>query len=166
MSTEKNLEAAFSGESEANRKYLAFAKQADKENHPKIAKLFRAAAAGETVHAHAHLRALGNINSTAENLKSAMEGESYEFKNMYPDYIAEAQKDENRAAEIAFKNAMAVEQVHYSMYSEALKRLGNGEEIQIGKVFVCSVCGNLVLDEAPEKCPVCGAPASKFDEVE
>ena len=166
MKTDENLQDAFAGESQANRKYLAFAKKADSEGHGQIARLFRAAAAAETVHAHAHLRAMKGIKSTLENLQHAYEGEEFEFKNMYPEYIADAEADGNKAALVSFQNAMAVEQVHYSLYIEASRQLKEGSDLPDAKIYVCSVCGNTVLDEAPEKCPVCGVGADKFDEIE
>ena len=121
MSTTNNLQEAFAGESQANRKYLAFAKKADQEGFSQVAKLFRAAAAAETIHAHAHLRVLGGIKSTVENLATAKGGEEHEFKNMYPGFVAEAEQEGNKAALMTFKNAMAVEEVHAGMYGDALK---------------------------------------------
>lgn len=166
MATSDNLQSAFAGESQANRKYLAFAKKADKEGHGQIAKLFRAAAAAETVHAHAHLRAMKGIKSTEENLQEAVSGEEFEFKNMYPGFIEEAEKEGNKAALLSFKNAMAVEQVHYSLYLSALGTLKKGEDLPGTKVYVCNVCGNTVLGEAPDKCAVCNAGKQAFEEVE
>lgn len=109
MSTKENLAAAFAGESQANRKYLAFAKKAEQDGYPQIAKLFRASAEAETVHALAHFKVMGGVKTTAENLQAAMDGEGYEFTNMYPGFIAEAKKEENKAAEKSFQNAMDVE---------------------------------------------------------
>ena len=165
MSTEKNLEDAFAGESQANRKYLAFAKKAGEEGFPHVAKLFRAAAAAETVHAHAHLRALGGIKSTAENLQAAIDGEGFEFREMYPPYLTDAREEGNKQAEISFKNALTVEEVHYNLYNEALEAVKNGEDLEDRKIFICEICGHTVYDEAPEICPVCGAPKSKFTEI-
>lgn len=165
MATSENLQTAFAGESQANRKYLAFAKKAEDEGHPQIAKLFRAAAEAETIHAHAHLRAMGGIKSTQENLQQAIEGENFEFVQMYPGYVEQARQEDNKLALVSFKNAMAVEQVHHSLYLEALNAVQAGKDMPTAKVFVCSVCGNTVLDEAPEKCPVCGASKDKFNEV-
>jgi len=165
MSTDDNLQKAFAGESQANRKYLAFAKKAESEGFPMVAKIFRAAAEAETVHAHAHLRAMGGIKSTQQNLQEAIKGESFEFKHMYPDYIKQARDDNARPALVSFQNAMAVEQVHHSLYIEASKAVQAGGDMKQAKVFVCSVCGNTVLDEAPDKCPVCGAAKEKFSEV-
>ncbi len=157
--TEDNLQAAFAGESQANRRYLAFAAQADKEGYPQTARLFRAAAAGETVHAHAHLRAMGGIGSTAENLKAAIAGETYEFENMYPAMIKEAEAEGHKAALRSFSYANEVEKVHATLYRKALETLGKQEECDY---YICSVCGHTHEREAPEKCPVCGATAKAF----
>ena len=166
MSTQENLQDAFAGESQANRKYLAFAKQADADGFAQVAKLFRAAAEAETIHAHAHLRAMGAVKSTAENLQSAVDGETLEFKKMYPPYIQEASDEGAKAAVISFRNAMAVEQVHADLYAEALSKVKAGEDLPAAKVLVCPVCGNTVVREAPEKCPVCGVPGKRFFEIE
>ena len=160
--TEKNLGDAFAGESQANRKYLAFAKQADQEGHKQVAKLFRAAAEAETVHAHAHLRTLGGIGKTVENLKTAIAGETHEFKKMYPEFIAEALKEGNKAAERSFNFANEVEKIHAGLYQRALDNLGKNADADY---YVCSVCGMTVEKEAPEKCPVCGAAKKAFFKV-
>ncbi len=115
MSTADNLKEAFAGESQANRKYLAFAKKAQADGYPQTAKLFRAAAEAETVHAHAHLKVLGGIGSTIDNLMAASQGEAHEFKNMYPGFVEEAKKQGNAAAERSFKYAMAVEKIHHEL---------------------------------------------------
>ncbi|MDO9043830.1 MAG: rubrerythrin family protein [Methanobacteriaceae archaeon] len=163
MSTIDNLKEAFAGESQANRKYLAFAKKADAEGYNQIAKLFRAAADAETVHAHAHLRVMGGISSTEENLKGAIEGEAEEFEEMYPGFIEEAKAEDNKAAVITFENANAVEKIHADLYKKALENMANNEEVDY---YVCQVCGNTVENEAPEKCPICGVPASKFIKID
>jgi rubrerythrin len=165
MATKDNLQAAFAGESQANRKYLAFAKKADDEGYPQVARLFRAAAAAETVHAHAHLRVMGGIKNTAENLEAAMDGEGYEFKEMYPDFLKEAENEGNQPAVYSFKNALAVEEVHHGLYGEALQAVKSGSDLPETKVYVCEVCGNTVKGEAPDKCPICNAPREKFTEV-
>jgi rubrerythrin len=157
--TEQNLRDAFAGESQANRKYLAFAKKAEKDGYPQAAKLFRAAAEAETVHAHAHLRALGEIGSTLENLKVAVAGETHEFKSMYPDMIEEAKEEGNKTAERSFVFANEVEKVHAELYQKAIDNLDSLEEADY---YVCSVCGMTVENEPPDKCPVCGAKASAF----
>lgn len=162
--TENNLKEAFAGESQANRRYLAFAKQADKEGYPQAAKLFRAAAEAETVHAHAHLRTLGGVQSTAENLKEAVAGETHEFKNMYPAMIEEAKAEGNAAAERSFSYANAVEEVHADLYQKTLDSLDNPADVDC--YYVCSVCGYTIADAPPDKCPVCGAVAKAFMKVD
>lgn len=161
--TKKNLMEAFAGESQANRKYLAFASKADQEGHPGVAKLFRAAAAAETVHAHAHLRALGGINTTKDNLKEAISGETHEFVSMYPNMIDEAKIEGEKVAEKSFVFANEVEQIHAGLYKKALDNLDN---FPVKDYYVCSVCGYTVADEAPEKCPVCGAMKKAFNKVD
>ena len=160
--TEKDLLEAFAGESQANRRYLAFAKQAEKEGYSQVAKLFRAAAEAETVHAHSHLTTLGGINSTADNLKEAISGEIHEFKIMYPAMINDAKEEGNKSAERSFTFANEVEKVHANLYQNALDNLGTLEEVDY---YVCSVCGYTCEGEPPEKCPVCGAKSSAFFEV-
>jgi rubrerythrin len=161
--TEENLMEAFAGESQANRKYLAYAKQADKEGHPQVAKLFRAAAEAETVHAHAHLRVLGAVKTTAENLKDAVAGETHEFKSMYPGMIETAKAEGNKAALRSFEFANTVEKTHADLYQKALENLGSNKETDY---WVCSVCGHTAEDEAPEKCPVCQAAKKAFFKVD
>jgi rubrerythrin len=161
--SEKNLQDAFAGESQANRKYLAFAKKADKEGFPQVAKLFRAAAAAETVHAHSHLKELGGIKSTKENLEAAINGESYEFQEMYPQMIKDAEDEGNKSALRSFNYANAVEKIHADLYKKALENLGSNEDVDY---YICSVCGYTAEKEAPEKCPVCGAKQSMFQKVD
>lgn len=162
--TEQNLMEAFAGESQANRKYLAFAKKADQEGYPQVAKLFRAAAEAETVHAHAHLRALKAVKTTAENLKEAIAGETHEFKNMYPPMIEAAKSEGNKAAERSFTFANTVEKVHADLYQKALDNLDDPEEVEC--YYVCSVCGYTCENEPPESCPVCKANVKAFKRVE
>ena len=161
--SEQHLRDAFAGESQANRKYLAFADQAEKEGYPQIAKLFRAAGAAETVHAHAHLRALGEIGNTADNLKVAVAGETHEFKNMYPEMIKDAKEEGNKTAERSFIFANEVEKIHAELYQNALE---NMDSLEDADYYVCSVCGMTVENEAPDTCPVCGAKASAFFKVD
>lgn len=161
--TEKNLMEAFAGESQANRKYLAFANKADQEGYPGVAKLFRAAAAAETVHAHSHLRALGGINTTKDNLNEAISGETHEFVSMYPKMISEAKAEAEKVAERSFILANEVEQIHAGLYKKALDNLDN---FPVKDYYVCSVCGYTIADEAPEKCPVCGAMKKAFNKVD
>jgi len=166
MSTTDNLRAAFAGESEANRTYLAFAKKADADGMKQVARLFRAAAEAETVHAHAHLDVLGGVKSTAENLQVAIGGEAHEFKEMYPEFRAEAEKEGNKGAVMSFKNALAVEEIHHGLYSDALKAVSAGKDLPATPIFVCGVCGNTVLGQPPDKCPICHSPKSKFSEIQ
>ncbi len=161
--TEEDLQEAFAGESQANRKYLAFAEKADKEGHNQVAKLFRAAAHAETIHAHAHLRAMKGINDTAANLTEAVAGETHEFKNMYPDMIANAKAEGNTAAERTFTYANEVEKIHADLYQKALDNIDNMTETDY---YVCGICGYTCEDEAPETCPVCGAKKQAFTKTD
>jgi rubrerythrin len=163
--TEKNLEEAFAGESQASRRYLYFAEQAESEGHTHIARLFRAAVEAETVHARNHLKVLGGVNSTKENLREAMSGENYEFNEMYPAFIEQAKAEGNQRAEISFSHANAVEKIHHALYQKALESLEAGKELKEEPYFVCQVCGNTVAGEAPERCPICGAPRNRFMKV-
>lgn len=156
---EKHLKEAFAGESQANRKYLAFARKADREGYPQAAKLFRAAAEAETVHAHTHLRTLKGVKSTAENLKEAIAGETYEFKSMYPEMIEAAKAAGDKAAERSFMFANEVEKIHAQLYQNALDNLEKLEEVDY---YICSVCGYTCENEPPDVCPVCDAKARAF----
>jgi rubrerythrin len=161
--SEQNLRDAFAGESQANRKYLAFAKKADQEGHAQVAKLFRAAAAAETVHAHAHLRTLKGIGSTADNLKEAIAGETHEFKNMYPAMIEDAKTEDHKGALRSFEYANAVEKVHANLYENAL---ANMDGMAAADYWVCDVCGYTCENEAPDECPVCKAKKKAFFKVD
>ncbi len=161
--SEQNLMDAFAGESQANRKYLAFAKQADKEGFSQVARLFRAAAEAETVHAHNHLKALGGIKSTKENLAEAIGGETHEFKEMYPPMIEAAKEEGATEALRSFTWANAVEKTHAELYQKALDTLGQaGEQFDY---YVCPLCGHTVEKGAPDKCEVCGAAGSVFVKI-
>jgi len=164
--SENGLKEAFAGESQANRKYLAFAKKAEQDGFPGVAHLFRAAAAAETVHAHNHLRTMGGIKSTAENLKDAIGGEFYEFTTMYPEFINSAKTESNSGAERTFHYANEVEKIHHKLYEEALKAVEDGKDIKKKDIYVCSVCGYTHEGEPPEKCPVCGSSKKVFEKVE
>ena len=161
--TEQNLKDAFAGESQANRKYLAFAKQADKEGYPQVAKLFRAAAAAETVHAHNHLEQLDGIKSTRENLEAAIGGETFEFKEMYPQMIMDAEEEGNKGALRSFNFANDVEKVHAELYQNALDNLGKNED---SDYYVCEVCGYTAEGSAPDECPVCKAKKQAFSKID
>ncbi|GBE00741.1 rubrerythrin-2 [bacterium BMS3Bbin06] len=161
--TEKNLRDAFAGESQANRKYLAFAKKAEEEGYGQAARLFHAAAEAETVHAHNHLRELGGIKTTKENLMEAIGGESYEFQNMYPQMIDDAKTEGNDGALRSFNLANEVEKIHADLYKKTLENLGNNAEVDY---YVCQVCGNTVEGAAPDTCPICGAKKEMFNRVD
>jgi rubrerythrin len=162
--TIKCLQEAFAGESQANRKYLAFAEKADKEGYPQIAKLFRAAAEAETVHAHAHLRAMDGIGSTRENLLEAIEGETHEFKSMYPEMIKTAEEEGHARALRSFRFANEVEGIHAELYSGLLENMDSPGESY--PYFVCPVCGHTAGHAAPQKCPVCGAMGSAYKRID
>jgi rubrerythrin len=153
-----NLMEAFAGESQANRKYTSYAKQAQAEGKLNASKLFRAAADAETIHALKEFELAGRVGSTVDNLKDAIEGETHEYRSMYPGFVKTAENEDNRAAQRAFTFAMKAEEVHAKLYSDALKSIDS-----VGEVFyyLCPVCGNIELS-VPEACPICGAPGSKF----
>ena len=158
------LNEAFAGESQANRKYLAFAKRADEEGYPQIAKLFRAAAAAETVHALTHFRTLGEIKSTAENLQAAITGENYESTVMYPEFIQNATDEGEKGALRSFNYALAAEKVHEELYRAALQNLAE-KPTEIYDYYVCPVCGYTSPRNAPERCPVCNTPGARFEKI-
>lgn len=166
MSTSDDLKEAFAGESQANMKYLAYAEKAEKEGYGQVARLFRAAAAAEKVHAHNHLKAMGGVADSAANLEDAVEGEGYEFRKMYPPFLERAGNEGDEKAARSFRYALAVEEIHHDLYGKALESVREGKDLSAGPVYVCSVCGNTVEGEPPEKCPVCGVPREKFFEVE
>jgi len=158
-----DLQVAFAGESQANRRYLAFAEKADAEGHPQVARLFRAAAQAETVHAHNHLRAMDGIKSTSENLQVAIQGENYEHTSMYPAFVKDADAEGNKRAARSFNYAMQVEGEHEGFYRQALESLGKDKEQY--DYYICPVCGHTVARGAPDKCPICGAPKDRFIRV-
>jgi rubrerythrin len=161
--TEKDLQDAFAGESQANRKYLAFAKKAEQEGYKQVAKLFRAAAEAETIHAHNHLKELGGIKGTKDNLEEAIHGESYEFQKMYPGMIEDAKAEDNKGALRTFTYANEVEKVHAALYQKALADLGKNAEADY---YVCSVCGYTAEGEIPDECPVCKAKKQAFKKID
>jgi rubrerythrin len=163
--TEENLKAAFAGESQANRMYLAFAKKAEAEGLTQVAILFKAAAEAETVHALNHLNVLGQVKSTVENLGTAVSGETYEFKSMYPQFIEDAKKDGNKKALQSFDYANKVEQIHANLYQKALDALKNNRELPKVEMQVCPVCGNTFEGTAPDICPICATLKEKFIKI-
>jgi len=164
--TDKNLGEAFAGESQASRKYTYFASKADSEGHKQIARLFRAAAEAETIHARNHLNVLKGIKSTRENLAAAIGGESYEFTKMYPEFIEQANAEGAKDAAESFDLANKVERIHHDLYQKALSKLENGESMEEQPFFVCQHCGNTVEGEAPDRCPICGAPKRMFVRID
>lgn len=162
--THENLHVAFAGESEANRKYLAFARQADKDGLPQIAKVFRAAAEAETIHALAHLGNSGGVKSTLENLESAVAGETYEFSQMYPPMVEQA-KAEGHKAKVMLEFAAKAEKVHAGLFGQALAALRSGADLSQMDVYLCPVCGDIEFGLPPERCPICNAPASKYQKI-
>ena len=159
----KDLKEAFAGESQANRRYLAFAEKADRDGYPQVARLFRAAAEAETVHALNHLRALKAIQATAENLKEAIAGEVAEFQQMYPRMIADSQAEGHKDAERTFTFANDVEKIHAALFKKALETM---EKKELVDIFVCSVCGYTVEGEVPDNCPICKAVKKLFRRIE
>jgi rubrerythrin len=160
--TDENLKAAFAGESQANRLYLAFAKKAEEEGYTQAAKLFKAAAEAETVHALNHVRITPQVKSTMDNLSTAISGETYEFKKMYPEFLAEAKQEGAKQAAWSFDVANKVEQIHAGLFQKAMDAMKNKKEMAKVDYYVCSVCGNTVEGSPPEKCPICGSPREKF----
>lgn len=166
MSTNDDLHEAFAGESQANRKYLAYGEQAAKEGFPGVAKLFRAVAAAETVHALAHLRAMDGVKGTVENLTDAMAGEKHEFTEMYPPMVAQAETEGHKRAARSMRFALAVEKVHYDLFGKALAALSGGADLGEVETHVCPICGHTVIGPAPESCPVCGCKGEHYLDVE
>ena len=160
-----NLKTAFSGESQANRKYLAFGKKADEEGFPQIAKLFRAAAAAETVHAQNHFRAMDGVKSTAENLDVAIAAENYEVVTMYPTMLAEAQSEDDKRAARSFGYALNVEKIHEALYRKAHEILDQGKDAPEITYYVCPVCGNTHEGPLEGRCPFCGTPGERFEKI-
>jgi rubrerythrin len=164
--TDGNLQEAFGGESKSNRRYILFAEKADKEGYPQVARLFRAVAEAETVHARNHFNTMDAIGSTKDNLMAASIGEHQEFTSMYPRFIKKAEEERNERAKRTFEYANEVEKVHHGYFEEALEAIKGGQKPEDRVYFVCQVCGNTVTGEAPERCPICGAPRSEFKQVD
>ena len=164
--TEKDLQQAFAGESQANRRYLFFAAKAEKEGYPQVARMFRAAAEAETVHAFNHFNVMTGVGSTADNLTAAAMGENHEFTAMYPGMIADAVEEKDASAERSFKWADAVEKIHFNLFEKLLKAVKEKKEIKNEPLYVCPVCGNTVEGNAPDRCPICGTLGSKFKKID
>ena len=162
--TEENLSEAFAGESQANQKYRAFGKKAEKQGFPNIARLFRTTAEAERIHAEGHLRALDGIGSTAENLQAAIDGETYEHTEMYPPMLKQAEADGHKAKRM-FGWAVQAEEVHARLYKLALEAVQRGEDLAETKFYLCPVCGHIELGNPPDTCPICGAKGEKFFQI-
>jgi rubrerythrin len=165
MATKENAMEAFAGESKANRKYEAFAEKAESEGYVNISRLFKAASEAEAIHAKKLLKAMGMIGSTMENLEKAVAGETYEYTEMYPKFVEEAEAEKKSDALLAFNYALQAEEVHAGLYSEALKSLKSGQDMSNRTVWLCPVCGNIFLGQAPEKCPICKVFKKIFREI-
>jgi rubrerythrin len=162
--TEDNLKEAFAGESQANRKYLAFAKKAEHEGFINVARLFRTAAEAETIHALGHFNALGGVGSTVENLRAAVAGETYEYTQMYPPMVKQAEAENHRAKRM-FAFAEKAEAVHAGLYQMALDAVAQGKDMTETSFYLCPVCGHIEMGQPPAACPICNTPAARFQKV-
>ena len=163
-STTEYLKEAFAGESQANQKYRAFAKQAEKDGFTNIAKLFRTTAEAERIHAEGHLRALDMVATTAENLRAAIDGETYEFTEMYPPMVEQATSDGHKASTM-FKFAVDAEEVHAQIYTKAIEAVKAGKDLDVSEFYLCPVCGYIEMGSAPHQCPICGAKKMAFCQI-
>ncbi len=163
-STQDNLKTAFAGESQANRMYVAFARQAEKDGFPNVAKLFRTAAEAETVHALGHLAAMDGIKSTADNLQTAIDNETYEYTRMYPPMIEQAEGEGHKAKRM-FNYASRAEEVHAGLYQQALEAVKQGKDLEETEFYLCPICGHVEFGKPPAECPICGARAEKFVQI-
>ena len=164
--TEENLKSAFAGESQAHMRYLIFADVAEGERRPNLARMFRAIAYAEQVHATNHYRVLGNISESAQNLQVCIDGENFEVAEMYPAYHAVAKLQGEKGAEQSAHFALEAEKIHAAWYTEAQQTVRGDGDIKVGEIRICSVCGHTLEGEAPERCPICGAPREKFRLIE
>lgn len=165
MSTDENLSHAYAGESQANRKYATYSEQAESEGFKNVAKLYRAAAEAEAIHARRLLKVMGKIGTTADNLKKSVEGETFEYTSMYPEFIKAAEGEKKSEAVTAFTYAMKAEEVHAGLYKKSLEAIQSKRDLNVSRIYVCTICGNIVFNEPPEKCPICSAFKKKFQEV-
>jgi rubrerythrin len=162
--TEENVRDAFAGESQAHMKYMAFADQAERDKLANMARLFRAASFSEQMHATNHLRVLGGIGKTLQNVESALAGETFEITTMYPKYIAQAAEQGEKKAQGSMEDALAAEKVHAAFYARAKEAVSAGKDVELGKVWVCEHCGFTMEGEPPDRCPVCNTPKNRFHE--
>ena len=165
MGTKEDLKEAFAGESQANQKYRAFARKAEADGFRNVAALFRTAAEAERIHAEAHLDAMDGIKSTADNLKEAVNGETYEYTEMYPPMLAGAQADGHKAKRM-FAFALKAEAVHAGLYLQALEAVARGQDLETGEFYLCPVCGHIEFGKRPQACPICGLKGEKYVQVQ
>jgi rubrerythrin len=166
MATKENAQAAYAGESQANRKYSVFSEKAAAEGFPNVARIFKAASEAEAIHARRLLYVLGHVGSTKENLAASVAGETEEYTSMYPGFIEQAEKERNMEAGTVFTHAMKAEKVHAGRYAAALEAVNAGRDFDVTAVYLCPVCGNIELNEPPENCPICGVPKRMFRAIE
>jgi rubrerythrin len=162
--THENLSEAFAGESQANQKYRAFARQAEEDGFPNVARLFRTTAEAERIHAEGHLKALDGVGSTAQNLQAAIDGETYESATMYPPMLQQAEQDGHKAKRM-FGYAVKAEAVHARLYRLALDAVKAGQDLLQSEFYLCPVCGHIEFGKPPAVCPICGAKGEKFTRV-
>ncbi|MGD0483268.1 MAG: rubrerythrin family protein [Gemmatimonadales bacterium] len=162
--THANLTEAFAGESQANQKYRAFAKRAEQDGFLNVARLFRTTAEAERIHAEGHLKALDGVGSTAENLRAAIDGETYEFSTMYPPMVQQAEQEGHKAKRM-FSYAVQAEAVHAKLYRLALDAVQSGKDLLDSEFYLCPVCGHIEFGKPPLVCPICGAKGEKFTRV-
>ncbi|MGD2109111.1 MAG: rubrerythrin family protein [Phycisphaerae bacterium] len=160
-STLDNLKEAFAGESQANRKYVAFAEKAEQDGFPTVARLFRTAAEAETIHAMGHFKAMGGIGTTAENLQAAVDGETYEYAEMYPPMLEAAEAEDHKAKRM-FGFAVKAEAVHAELYRQALAAVKEGKDLEATDIYLCPVCGHIEFGQPPATCPICSTKGEKF----
>ena len=165
MATIENAKEAFAGESQANRKYLAFSEKASDEGFKNIATLYKAASEAEAIHAKKLLKVLAAIEPTAKNLEMSIAGETHEFTHMYPEFVKLAETEGRTDAVLAFTHAMKAEEVHATLYKKALDAVKAGKDLGREKIFLCPVCGNIEIGKAPDKCPICGVFGKQFREI-
>jgi rubrerythrin len=159
--SESNLREAFAGESQANRKYLSFARKAEQEGFANVARLFRTTAEAETIHAFGHLNAMGGVGSTADNLQAAVAGETYEYKEMYPPMLQQAEAEDHKARRM-FGYAVKAEAVHARLYQMALDAVSQGKDLTESNFYLCPVCGHIEMGERPESCPICNTKGDRY----
>jgi len=160
--TQENLKSAFAGESQAHMRYLIFAQVAEKEKNPNLARLFKAIAFAELVHAKNHYKVLGGIGPSSENIQTAIDGETFEVEEMYPAYRAVAQLQDEKGAQRTTEWTLQAEKIHAAMYQKAKQAADQGKDVELGDVLVCDCCGYTVEGKAPDKCPICRASKDRF----